>query len=391
MPEPGDAFAIAAPKLFDGEATLRDHCVVVRAGLVESVLPVADRPPGTPLQKLESGTLAPGFVDLQVNGGGDILFNNSPDAASLVTVHTAHRSRGTTALLPTLVSDTREVRQKGMAAVIEAHKGGCAGILGIHFEGPWFNESRRGAHSEHRLDTPTADDLQWLCEARDFTVMVTLAPERVAPEFIARLAAAGVHVCAGHTDADYETIVAAAHNGLRGVTHLFNAMSQLASRQPGTVGAALALDALWAGIIADGHHVHPAAIRLAAKAKPAGKLVLVSDAMATVGGSTGSFDIYGETIREQGGRLVNAQGAMAGSAIGLVDAVRYCHREVGLPLEECLRMASLYPAAVIGMDATLGRLRGGHRADIVHLDEALRVRHTWVAGSVAAHDPDGLN
>lgn len=384
MPKTRDAFAIAAPSVFNGETTLRDHCVLIRGSYIESVAPADQCPADIPLQRFEAGTLAPGFVDLQVNGGGDILFNNTPDADSVVTMHTAHRSRGTTALLPTLISDTREVREKALAAVIEARAGGCAGILGIHFEGPWFSWARRGAHNEDMLDTPSETDMDWLCSSRDFPVMVTLAPEQVAPEFIARLAAAGVHVCAGHTDADYETIAAAADNGLQGVTHLYNAMSQLASRQPGAVGAALALDTLWAGIIADGHHVHPASIRLAAKAKPPGKLVLVSDAMATVGG-VGSFDIYGENIREQDGRLVTAEGVLAGSAIGLVDAVRYCHCEVGLDLEECLRMASLYPAGAIGMEASLGRLRDGHRADIVHLDEQLQVRHTWVAGSIAAH------
>jgi N-acetylglucosamine-6-phosphate deacetylase len=174
---------------------------------------------------------------------------------------------------------------------------------------------------------------------------------------------------------------------LQGVTHLFNAMSPLTSREPGTVGAALDDDSLWAGIIADGHHVHPASIRLAHKAKPPGKLVLVTDAMATVGGDSPVFEIYGEEIRESGGRLVNADGVLAGSAIGMIDAVCYTHRTVGLPLEECLRMASLYPAAVLKLDDSLGRIASGYRADLVHFNENFTVYNTWLAGQRQSHIP----
>jgi N-acetylglucosamine-6-phosphate deacetylase len=192
-------------------------------------------------------------------------------------------------------------------------------------------------------------------------------------------------VCAGHTNASHAQLVAAMQEGLEGVTHLFNAMSPLTGREPGTVGTALAENALWAGIIADGHHVHPANIRLAQRAKPAGRLVLVSDAMATVGGRRGSFSLYGEELSLEGDKLVNGDGVLAGSAIGMIDAVGYAARTVGIPLEECLRMASLYPAAILGLDDRLGRIASGYRADLVHFDGDFSVHNTWLAGHHLRH------
>jgi len=385
MNQTGATFALAAPTVFDGEAMLAEHCVVVRDQVIDEVLPVAGCPDDVQLTRLGTGTLAPGFIDLQVNGGGDILFNNAPTAATLRIMHRAHRSRGTTALLPTLVSDTRAVSEAAVAAVTEVRNQGLDGILGIHLEGPFLAAGKHGAHDRDKLRAPDPADLDWLCGLAGFPVMLTLAPECVPPQQLARLTASGLHLCAGHTDASYEQMATAVGNGLSGVTHLYNAMSPLGARQPGTVGAALTIDALWAGIIADGHHVHAAAIRLALAAKPAGKLVLVSDAMAGVGGHRADFELYGEVIREREGRLVNAAGDLAGSAIGLIDAVDHMHNRIGLSLEEALRMASLYPAAILGLDHVRGRLRPGFRADMVHFDGNFAVKHTWVGGEQALH------
>jgi len=385
MNQTGATFALAAPTVFDGEAMLAEHCVVVRDQVIDEVLPVAGCPDDVQLTRLGTGTLAPGFIDLQVNGGGDILFNNAPTAATLRIMHRAHRSRGTTALLPTLVSDTRAVSEAAVAAVTEVRNQGLDGILGIHLEGPFLAAGKHGAHDRDKLRAPDPADLNWLCGLAGFPVMLTLAPECVPPQQLARLTASGLHLCAGHTDASYEQMATAVGNGLSGVTHLYNAMSPLGARQPGTVGAALTIDALWAGIIADGHHVHAAAIRLALAAKPAGKLVLVSDAMAGVGGHRADFELYGEVIREREGRLVNAAGDLAGSAIGLIDAVDHMHNRIGLSLEEALRMASLYPAAILGLDHVRGRLRPGFRADMVHFDGNFAVKHTWVGGEQALH------
>tara|TARA_R110002049_G_scaffold97368_8_gene237371 strand:- start:7083 stop:8252 length:1170 start_codon:yes stop_codon:yes gene_type:complete len=381
MLESPGRFALGAPAIFDGEHFLRDHCVVIEGEHIAALLPAIDCPPGVPLKQLSTGTLAPGFVDLQVNGGGDVMLNSHPDTETLATLQRAHRSKGTTSILPTLLSDTRSVQEAAVAAVRSARGASSTGILGLHLEGPYFAPDRRGAHSADRLRHPDADDLDWLCSLNDLPVVLTLAPECISRDALARLARSGLMLCAGHSDASYAELEAVAANGVQGVTHLYNAMRQLQAREPGMVGAALTLDQLWVGIIADGHHVHPAAIRLAFRAKPAGKLILVSDAMATVGGSQGVCELYGETIREVQGRLLNRNGVLAGSAIGLIDAVRYAHKTAGLPLDEVLRMASLYPSQIMQLEHAIGRLRAGYRADLVHFDDAFTVRDTWLAGS----------
>lgn len=380
MPPARTAFAITAPTVFDGERCLRNHCVIVDDATVTQVLPTGDCPATLDLLTLEKGTLAPGFIDLQVNGGSGVMLNNKPTPDTINAISQAHLPFGTTSMLPTLLSDTREVQQAAVTAVGEARARGNRGIAGIHIEGPFFAAARRGAHRADRVRAPLPEDIDWLCSLQEFPVVVTLAPEQTRSGQIRQLSDAGIVVCAGHTDASYEQMRAAAAEGLQGVTHLFNAMSPLVSRAPGTVGAALDNDALWLGIIADGHHVHPAAIRLARRAKPPGRMVLVSDAMATVGSDRGSFELYGETIVERDGKLVNADGVLAGSAIGLIDAVRYAVTGAGLPLEECLRMASLYPATILNRQDSLGRIAGGYRADLTHFDDDFIVRNTWRAG-----------
>ena len=385
MPERGAAVAISAPSIFDGAHFLQNHCVVVRGETVAGLLPLAQCPAGLDVVALPEGTLAPGLIDLQVNGGGDLMFNNQPGEETLVAMLDAHRATGTTAMMPTLISDTRAIQEQAVSAVRAARAGGHAGILGIHLEGPHFEVARRGAHRAQMIRPPRDEDIAWLCSLTDLKVIVTLAPEHTGAGQIRQLSASGIHVCAGHTNASHAQLVAAMQEGLEGVTHLFNAMSPLAGREPGTVGAALAEDALWAGIIADGHHVHPANIRLAQRAKPAGRLVLVSDAMATVGGRSASFSLYGEQVSLEGDKLVNGDGVLAGSAIGMIDAVGYAAGTVGIPLEECLRMASLYPAAILGLDNRLGRIAAGYRADLVHFDSDFSVHNTWLAGHHLRH------
>ena len=385
MPDTGTAFAISAPSIFDGAHFLQDHCVIVRDQVVERLAPLAQCPPTLDVVELADGTLAPGLIDLQVNGGGDLMFNNAPGETTLATMLNAHRASGTTTMMPTLISDTRDIQERAVAAVRAARAAANPGILGIHLEGPYFNVARRGAHRADMIRQVGDRDIDWLCTLTDMPVIVTLAPEHAAPGQVRQLSSAGVHVCAGHSNATYEQLLAAIDEGLEGITHLFNAMSAPTPREPGLAGTALAEGSLWAGIIADGHHVHPANIRLAQRCKPPGRLVLVSDAMATVGGSRNSFSLYGEQISISDGKLVNADGALAGSAIGLIDAVAYAAGTVGIGLQECLRMASLYPAAILGLDSKLGRIAAGYRADLVHFDASYTVHNTWLAGSHQQH------
>ena len=338
-------------------------------------------PRGAAVRRLEGGYLVPGFVDLQVNGGGGVMLNGEPTAEAVATMAAAHRRQGTTALLPTVISDTKAVQRRAVAAVEAARAAGESAVLGVHIEGPYLDAGKRGVHREEyfrELDDAEAD---WLAAlAGRMTVVVTLAPEHVAPARIRRLCDAGVVVCAGHTDASYDCVRTAAAHGLSGFTHLYNAMRGLGSREPGVVGAALDLDDCACGIIVDGHHVSAAAVRLAGRAKPRGKLFLVSDSMATAGTSATSFELYGERVTVADGCLRNGEGRLAGSAITLSDAVRIAHSDVGLPLAECLRMASTYPARFVGADGERGRIEPGCRADLVHLDDDLGVCGVWSGG-----------
>ncbi|MEH6571086.1 MAG: N-acetylglucosamine-6-phosphate deacetylase [Halioglobus sp.] len=378
-------YAIKAQTIFDGDRLLEDHAVIIEDRHIVQVMPGHELPLALEIRDLGAGILAPGFIDIQVNGGGGVMLNNAPSRDSVDVITAGHRPTGTTSMMPTLISDSRSNQQAGIDAVREARASGNAGVLGIHIEGPFFDLGKRGAHKASMIRPPEAEDINWLCSLDDLNVIVTLAPEHAQPGQIRQLAEAGVHVCAGHTNASYEQIKGAVAEGLRGFTHVFNAMSPLGAREPGTVGAALDSDNTWAGIIADGHHVHPASIKMAHRMKPAGKLLLVTDAMSSVGSEDSSFDIYGERIQERGGRLINSEGVLAGSAIGMIDAVRIAVCSVGLPLEESLRMAALYPATFLKLEDELGRIAKGYRADLVHFDKDFQVHSTWLAGAHQSH------
>ncbi|EEB76857.1 N-acetylglucosamine-6-phosphate deacetylase [marine gamma proteobacterium HTCC2148] len=379
MPGRDMSSAVSAGHVFDGKIWLDNYGLLLDGGNIQALLPRADIPRDIPHNNLGDLSLAPGLIDIQVNGGGGVMLNNNPSAEGVACMAQAHRQFGTTGLAPTVISDTPEVQRAAATAVAQAREAGEMSVLALHIEGPHFEPQRRGTHKAEMIRPISDSDLSWLASLQDFPVIVTLAPEHTAPGQIHALAAAGLIVCAGHTNATYEQIQTSIDEGLRGFTHLFNAMSPLEARAPGTVGAALESDSTWAGIIADGHHVHPTSIRLAHRTKAPGKLLLVSDAMSTVGGPA-HFEIYGEQISAKNGRLVNAEGKLAGSAIALIDAVRIAHEEAGIALGECLRMASLYPATFLGMDEQLGRLQPGYRADMLAFDKKYCVSDTWVAG-----------
>ena len=348
-----------------------------------SVALVGDVPVGVEAVELGPGVLAPGFVDLQVNGGGGVMFNDDPSVAVLERIAAAHLSFGTTALLPTLITDTPEQTAAAVEAAVAAVEAGVPGVLGLHLEGPHLSVAKKGAHDPALIRPMEEADLALVLDAaaRLPSLMVTVAPESVSVEQIGRMAEAGVVVSLGHTDAEFESCVAAAAAGASCVTHLFNAMRQMGSREPGVVGAALAEGGLSAGLIADGHHVHPAAMRaaLAAKAGP-GEVFLVTDAMAVAGSSEVSFTLNGREIRRSGGRLTLADGTLAGADLEMAQALRVIVEEVGLSLERALAMATGAPARVIGREAELGGLRAGGAADFVWLTPEFGVGGVWKGG-----------
>lgn len=381
--------ALVGARLFTGEEWLDDYALVIEGERIDALIPRAQLDPALPQTNLGGGVLAPGFMDLQVNGGGGAFFTSDTSVSALQTMLDGHRPTGTTSMMPTLVSDTREVHQAGVKAVADAVAAGLKGVLGIHVEGPFFDMARRGAHNARYIRTMEQADIDWLVASvkaqHDFKIILTLAPEHAAPGQIQQLTSAGVVVCAGHTDAHYDQVVAGLNEGLSGFTHLYNAMRPTIGREPGVVGAALDDEKSWCGVIVDGHHVHAASLRIAYAAKPKGKVYLVTDAMSTVGSPVKSFQMYSETIYEKDGCLVNAEGRLAGSAIGMIDAVRLNTEWVGVSLDESLRMASLYPAQFMQLDDHLGRLAPSYRADLVHFTDDYRVTHTWVAGDGRVH------
>jgi N-acetylglucosamine-6-phosphate deacetylase len=394
--------AIAADAVFDGSRLHHDCAVVIEGDRVAEILPQRElaewraglrgghgvRPAGSdpiPVHVLPEGAwLAPGFIDCQVNGGGDVLFNDAPTPAAIDRIAAAHRRLGTTALLPTLISDTPAKMQSALEAVRQATRA-CPSVIGIHLEGPFLSPEKPGVHNPAVFRKPSSEDAAALIEGRAGVMLVTLAPERAPPGFIRRLAAAGIRVSLGHSAATYQETKAALAEGLTGFTHLFNAMPPLASREPGPIAAALEAPDAWFGMIVDGHHVAPAMLRLALRgtAHP----MLVSDAMPPVGGRNPSFMLNGEEISVRDGRCARADGALAGAAIGMADAVRNCVRLLGIPLTDALSYASTQPAAFLGLGDTLGRIAPGCRADLVAFDpESLAVLATWVAGNIELNE-----
>lgn len=356
-----------------------DTCVVVEDGHIVAVLHGPPPSGGTRID-LAGGYLAPGFIDVQVNGGGGVLFNNTPTVDGLATIARAHRRYGTTGLLPTLISDDAVVMQRAIAATRDAIAAGVPGVLGLHLEGPFLSPQRAGVHAARHFRIPDDHAIAHATALDNGITLITLAPEQVPPEAIRALVARGAIVSAGHTAATYAQMRAGFAAGITGVTHLFNAMSPLQGREPGAVGAALEDPDIWCGSIVDGVHVHPASLRVALAAKPRGKVLLVTDAMPPVGADRPDFTLYGEPLAVVDGVLRNAAGALAGSVLDMASAVRNCVQWLGLPLDDACRMAAQYPAEFLGLGASHGRIAPGYRADLVWLDADITVRGTWIAG-----------
>lgn len=378
-----DRFALTGARIFDGADWHDNAALVVNGGLVEAILPAGAIPSGVESIETGGGLLAPGFVDLQVNGGGGVMLNDHPDVASIETICRAHAPFGTTALLPTLITDTPAITAAAVAAGAAAARQKVPGFLGLHLEGPHLSVARKGAHDPALIRPMTdADEAALIAARKEFPVLLTtIAPESVEPARVAALAKAGLVVSLGHSDTGYATASAFAAAGATVVTHLFNAMSQIGNREPGLAGAAIDIGGLSAGIIADGIHVDPATMAIALRAKKGpGKIVLVTDAMATIGTDMTSFTLNGRTIYRKDGSLRLADGTLAGADLDMISAVRFIHRVVGLELGEALRMASLYPAHAIGQAHRLGRFANGTAADIVALSEGLDVKSVWIGG-----------
>jgi N-acetylglucosamine-6-phosphate deacetylase len=373
--------AVLADRVFDGHGWHNGAAVLIRDGLIVGVGTTAEIRPDCPQTRLPPGVfLAPGFIDLQVNGGGGILLNDQPTVDGMRAVARAHRRYGTTACLPTLITDTREKMRAAIAAARSI--AGKDGVLGVHLEGPFISPRRPGVHRPDRIANPGPGDLEELCElAGAGSCLVTLAPECVPAGFVRSLASSGIRVSIGHSEATAAIVTQAAEDGATGVTHLFNAMPPMSAREPGIIGAALADRRLTAGLIVDGIHVDPVSVRTAFAAKGSDRIALVTDAMPTVGASLDRFELVGRNIRLRDGRLTTEEGTLAGAHLDMASAVRNAVRLAKVPLEDALRAGSLTPARFLGLDKERGTLVPNARADLVALSEELQVVATWVDGS----------
>ncbi|RVU06995.1 N-acetylglucosamine-6-phosphate deacetylase [Novosphingobium umbonatum] len=354
--------------------------LVIEDGKLVAVEDVTAQPADQVID-LKGGWLLPGFVDTQVNGGGGVLFNDQPSAAGVAAIAAAHAQFGTTALMPTLISDSVEAVAAALDAVDDAIAQGVAGVVGVHIEGPFINPARKGIHSEERLRLLDDATIALLTAKRRGVVMLTLAPELASAEQIAALAAAGVVLSAGHTNASYEQALHGFDHGITGVTHLFNAMTPLQHRAPGVVGAALDRDDVFCGLIVDGVHVAPAAVRLACRVKGADRLMLVTDAMPGVGNGGQPFMLDGRPIYVRDGKCTDAAGTLAGSGLDMASALRNTLAMTGLPVAQVSAMASATPAAYLGLAEHMGRLAVGQAADFVVLDAEMAVQQTWIGGT----------
>lgn len=374
---------LAAKWIFDGDDWHEDAVLLIDGGISEGVVSRTAAPKKATVQDLGNVTLAPGFVDLQVNGGGGVMLNDHPDVETIRTICAAHAPFGTTALLPTLITDMPEITAAAIEAGREAAAEHVPGFLGLHLEGPHLSITRKGAHDPKLIRSMTDADQAALIGARKAlpVLLTTIAPESVAPQQVSALAEAGVVVSLGHSDTGYTTALAYAQAGASVVTHLFNAMSQIGNREPGLAGAAIDCGGLSAGLIADGIHVHPSTMEIALRAKfGPGDIFLVTDAMATIGTDMTSFTLNGRTIYRKDGSLRLEDGTLAGADLDMISAVKFMARLRGCDLTDALRMASLYPARAVGQAHRLGQLTKGFAANIVALSDALDVKGVWIDG-----------
>jgi N-acetylglucosamine-6-phosphate deacetylase len=376
--------ALVNGRILSGERLVSDMTVLLEGGRIEAVLDSNDaRSKSGQQTDLQGQILLPGFIDVQVNGGGGVLFNDEPSVEAIRAIGAAHRRFGTTGFLPTLISDDLGTIAQSIAAVQAAMDAQVPGVLGVHIEGPFLNWVRRGVHDERHLRLLDESQLALLSSLRSGRTVLTLAPEMTTTDMIAKLAARGVLLSAGHSDANYEQTTAAIAHGVRGFTHLFNAMARLEPRAPGIVGAALYDAETWCGIIVDGHHVDPVMLKLALRCKRRDRFMLVTDAMPPVGSPESSFVLQGKTIRVADGMCRDENGTLAGTALDMATAVRNAVSMLDLDITEAARMASEYPAEFLGLGQELGKILPGYRANLVALDDGLRVTQTWIEGVVS--------
>lgn len=372
-------YALVNARIFTGSAVLTDHCLIISDNKIYSVCKTQDLPQNIKTIDLNGANLAPGFIDLQLNGCGGVMFNDDISVDALNIMHKANLASGCTSFLPTLITSSDDDMKAAIAVAHQYNEKYAHQSLGLHLEGPYLNLNRKGIHNPEFIRPSDDAMIDFICANASVVAKVTLAPENNNPDHIRQLANAGIVVSIGHTAATYQQACDGIDAGITFATHLHNAMTPMTGRDPGVVGAVLDSQDVYAGIIADGFHVDYANIRLAHQLKGE-KLVLVTDATAPAGANIDSFNFVGQTVYYRDGKCIDENGTLGGSAVTMIESVQNTVEHAGIALDEALRMASLYPAKAIGVDDRLGRIRAGMIANLVVFDASYLVKATVVNG-----------
>jgi len=375
-------YALVNGRIYTGHEILDNHAVVVADGLIERVCPRDALPADIALRDVAGALIAPGFIDLQLNGCGGVQFNDDIDALSVETLEIMQRANeksGCTSFLPTLITSSDELMKRAVDAMRAYKSQHQHQALGLHLEGPWLNKAKKGTHNPDLIRLPDPALVRYLCDNADVITKVTLAPENVGEAVIRQLTQAGIIVSAGHSNATYEEAKAGFRAGVTFATHLYNAMPVFAGREPGLIGALFDSPDVYCGIIADGLHVHYANVRNAKRIKGS-KLVLVTDATAPAGAEIDKFIFAGKTIYYRNGLCVDENGTLSGSAITMIESVRNAVEHVGIALDEALRMATLYPAQAMGVEKQLGTVEAGKVANLTVFTRDFNITKTFVNG-----------
>ncbi|HAS6384982.1 N-acetylglucosamine-6-phosphate deacetylase [Vibrio vulnificus] len=372
-------YALTNCKIYTGSDVLSEHALIIENDLIQSIVPAADLPSGIEVKDLAGANVSSGFIDLQLNGCGGVMLNDEITAETMQIMHKANLKSGCTSFLPTLITSSDEDMRAAISAAREYHAQYQNQSLGLHLEGPYLNVMKKGIHSVDYIRPSDTSMVDFICENADVVAKVTLAPELNDPEHIEKLRNAGIVVSIGHTNATYAEARKGFEAGITFATHLFNAMTPMVGREPGVVGAIYDTPDVYAGIIADGFHVDYANIRIAHKIKGE-KLVLVTDATAPAGANMDYFIFVGKKVYYRDGKCVDENGTLGGSALTMIEAVQNTVEHVGIALDEALRMATLYPAKAIGVDAQLGRIKKGYIANLTIFDRDFNVKATVVNG-----------
>ena len=368
-------YALTQGRIYTGHEILDDHAIVIANGLIERICPQTELPTGIEQRSVDGAILAPGFIDVQLNGCGGVQFNDTADAVTVETLEImqkANERSGCTSYLPTLITSSDDLMKQGVRVMREYLQKHPNQALGLHLEGPWLNIVKKGTHNPDYVRKPDAALVDFLCENADVITKITLAPERVEPEVIRKLVAAGIIVSAGHSNATLKEAKIGFRAGITFATHLFNAMPYITGREPGLAGAIFDEPDVYCGIIVDGMHVDFANVRLAKRLK-GDKLCL--------GANIAQFIFAGKTIYYRNGLCVDENGTLSGSSLTMIEGVRNLVEHCGIALDEVLRMATLYPSRAIGVDKQLGSIAPGMVANLTAFTRDYKITKTIVNGN----------